>query len=92
MPAERRFDPVGEGAWILVLKSATDIGGKALAIRTNPTETLDGLKEKIGKQVRCSKERLRLVYYGIQLPQNLTLGKYGIRNEAVLHFVQGRSS
>lgn len=56
------------------------------SIAVNPSDFIRNVKKKI--QQECPPDRLRLVFEGKKLEDDLTLNHYNVQNGSTLHLVQ----
>ncbi|CAH3021642.1 unnamed protein product [Porites evermanni] len=57
-------------------------------IAVNPSDSISNVKKKIHRLCKYPSDRLRLVFAGKKLEDDLTLNHYNVQNESTLHLVQ----
>ena len=57
-------------------------------IAVDPSDSIRNVKKKIHRLCKCPSDRLRLVFAGKKLEDDLTLNHYNVQNESTLHLVQ----
>ena len=61
--------------------------GKAIALKVDPSETIEGVKVQIQDKEGIPPDQQRLIFAGTQLKDGCTLSYYGIQNECSIDVV-----